>query len=274
MNSATQGHSAEVDAWDRGMAAIDNAKRLYQTYYDETWKPAQRATDAAIKQAGLPYIGTPAQIEARRRIECETCPDWEGINDRIDALCAAESDAVKAVIDMPAPHEAGLLWKLEFLFGEEARAGGDGDRQCPAWRADYVDAVMADARRLLGGEAPEQDRPADGLAELLTCTEDFEVLLNMEEAKVLAERWSDARPSAGITMAFASINRADMVGALRQLVEGEDGEDALVETITAVTTLVEQTKSFVQLFETVQARLFIASAEMIERGAAEKKGAA
>ncbi|MCI1141712.1 hypothetical protein MOP88_04160 [Sphingomonas sp. WKB10] len=48
---------------------------------------------------------------------------------------------------MPAPHLPALLWKIERLVNDE----GDG---CTAsWSIDYVEPMLRDARRLLGGDA-------------------------------------------------------------------------------------------------------------------------
>jgi hypothetical protein len=72
--------------------------------------------------------------------------DWDAMNDKYDALveetCAAES----VVITTPAPDHDALLWKMERLFGPDVRPDEDsGD----CWCAEWMNSVLADARRLL-----------------------------------------------------------------------------------------------------------------------------
>jgi hypothetical protein len=63
--------------------------------------------------------------------------------DRYDAAITAAYESEKRLIDMPAPHLPALLWKIERLVNDE----GDG---CTAsWAIDYVEPMLADARRLL-----------------------------------------------------------------------------------------------------------------------------
>ncbi len=67
--------------------------------------------------------------------------------DRYDAAITHAYLAEKRLIDMPAPHAAALLWKIERLINDE----GDG---CTAsWSIDYVEPMLADARRLLRASA-------------------------------------------------------------------------------------------------------------------------
>jgi hypothetical protein len=65
---------------------------------------------------------------------------------RWDELSADYSEATDAVISTPAPDGQALLYKLEYLYGTEARgSGGSG----PSYCAEWMDAFMADAYRLL-----------------------------------------------------------------------------------------------------------------------------
>jgi hypothetical protein len=61
-------------------------------------------------------------------------------------LCDTVSAADDAVLTTAAPDQAALLWKLERLFGPQAREDGDS---CDMWCGEWIDALMADARRLL-----------------------------------------------------------------------------------------------------------------------------
>ena len=61
-----------------------------------------------------------------------------------DAQADEETAAWTALNNLPAPDLPALLWKLEYLFG---KPGSDG--HCEPWTNHVVQAVMADARRLL-----------------------------------------------------------------------------------------------------------------------------
>lgn len=66
--------------------------------------------------------------------------------ERNEALCSAMCDAEDALIEMPAPDNEALLWKLDHLFGPDARSA---DGNSASWARDYIDVVVADARPLL-----------------------------------------------------------------------------------------------------------------------------
>lgn len=71
------------------------------------------------------------------------------VNEESDRLCDAHGAIESTLIEMPAPDQSALLWKLERLFGPEA---WDSDDFSPSWCAKWMNAVMEDARRLLGGQ--------------------------------------------------------------------------------------------------------------------------
>lgn len=48
------------------------------------------------------------------------------------------------LMETPAPHGRALLWKIDHLVH------GEGDGTTPSWSIDYVEPMLADARRLLG----------------------------------------------------------------------------------------------------------------------------
>ncbi len=58
-------------------------------------------------------------------------------------------EATWALFAIPAPDHAALLWKTEYLFGDDMTASGSS----PSWAAHVMDWYMADQRRLLGLEA-------------------------------------------------------------------------------------------------------------------------
>lgn len=66
--------------------------------------------------------------------------------DRNSALGAAASEAEEALLAMPAPHLAALLWKIERLVFDE-------NGETVGWSFSHVEPMLADARRLLGSAA-------------------------------------------------------------------------------------------------------------------------
>lgn len=67
-------------------------------------------------------------------------------SDRNSALGAAASEAEDALLAMPAPHLSALLWKIERLMFDE-------NGETVSWSFSYIEPMLADARRLLGGAA-------------------------------------------------------------------------------------------------------------------------
>jgi len=65
-----------------------------------------------------------------------------------ERLSSATLRHCSQAILIPSPHRAALAWKMEQLFGQDAREVGGS---CANWDAELVDAVMADAGRLLTG---------------------------------------------------------------------------------------------------------------------------
>ena len=70
-----------------------------------------------------------------------TIPDH--IAERMDALGCELSDAEDDLLDLPAPHEAALRWKIEFVMKDE------GDGFLSPWSKGAVKQTLADAARLL-----------------------------------------------------------------------------------------------------------------------------
>lgn len=82
-----------------------------------------------------------ARNEERVRIGVRT--GFAAAGDRVDEALAAVDDIESELLRMPAPDGEALMWKLEFLYGEDAREESGYATQ------DIVDAYMADARRFL-----------------------------------------------------------------------------------------------------------------------------
>jgi hypothetical protein len=71
---------------------------------------------------------------------------YEAASDELERLCDEQGDVESELITLPAPDARAFKWKLEYLFGSERRDEGDFS---PSWCAKYIDAVLADAARLL-----------------------------------------------------------------------------------------------------------------------------
>jgi hypothetical protein len=103
--------------------------------WDDHWSPVYRRKAAEVRAAWLTY-----------RSNCERL-GTDAAGEESDRLCDAQCAIESTLIQMPAPDQAALLWKLEQLFGPEAR---DADDYAPGWCAEWMNVVMDDARRLLG----------------------------------------------------------------------------------------------------------------------------
>ncbi len=66
--------------------------------------------------------------------------------DRNSELCETVSELEDVLVAMPAPHLAALLWKMERLITDE-------NGSISPWTFDYIEPMLNDARRLLGGAA-------------------------------------------------------------------------------------------------------------------------
>lgn len=101
---------------------------------DDHWSPVIRRNAATIKAAWLTHR------ETRERL------DMDAVNDESDRLVDEQCAIESALLTAPAPDAAALLWKLEHLFGPEAR---DDCEFSAAWCSDWMNALMSDAHRLL-----------------------------------------------------------------------------------------------------------------------------
>ncbi|WP_022683733.1 hypothetical protein [Sphingobium bisphenolivorans] len=106
--------------------------------WDNHWSPVIRRNAAAVRDAWLAYRKTHERL------------GLDAVNEESDRLCDAQGSIEAALIEMPAPDQSALLWKLEHLFGP---AAWDGSDFSPSWCAKWMKVVMDDARRLLGIDA-------------------------------------------------------------------------------------------------------------------------
>lgn len=119
------------------------ANDLHQ--WDDHWSPLYRQRAQAVREAWLAYRAY------RERIGL----DQAGAE--ADRLSEIQCDIETQLISTPAPDHAALLWKLDHLFGAEAR---DPDGYSPSWCAAWIEAVMDDARRLLGSSETQSQEGA------------------------------------------------------------------------------------------------------------------
>lgn len=71
---------------------------------------------------------------------------YEAASDELERLCDQQGNLERDLITMPAPDFRAFNWKLEYLFGAERRDEGEFS---PNWCASYIDAILADATRML-----------------------------------------------------------------------------------------------------------------------------
>jgi hypothetical protein len=70
---------------------------------------------------------------------------WDRLNDRMDALMDAQCEAERAALATPAPNHAAIMWKLERLFGPDAR---DPDDYTASWCPERVEQFFEDIRNM------------------------------------------------------------------------------------------------------------------------------
>lgn len=70
------------------------------------------------------------------------------LNHNIDDWGDRLADAADKVLAIPAPDHEALLWKLEYLFGDDLDKGA-GSTSC--WSAEFFAQTMADIRHFLSG---------------------------------------------------------------------------------------------------------------------------
>lgn len=102
--------------------------------FDNHPSPVVREKAAAHRESWIRFLA------ARKYI------GWDTASDELDRLCNEQCDRESELITMPAPDLAALRWKLEQLFGTERREPGDFS---PSWCASYMNAILADAARLM-----------------------------------------------------------------------------------------------------------------------------
>ena len=102
--------------------------------WDNHWSPLVRRKAKEVREAWLAY-----------RAVCDRL-GWDAACAESERLCSIQCGFEHELVIKPAPDLAALLWKLEHLFGAEAR---EDHEFCDSWCPEFVNALMVDARRLL-----------------------------------------------------------------------------------------------------------------------------
>jgi hypothetical protein len=127
-----------------GLAITSQAKGASVPTVDRTaWDKAFKAMTIATTEDDAYTMGFDAVYDgADKDTQAALDAEFERLGD-------VRHDATWALFAIPAPDYAALLWKTEYLFGDDMAASGSS----PSWAAHVMDWYMADQRRLLGWEA-------------------------------------------------------------------------------------------------------------------------
>ncbi|HEX8579921.1 MAG TPA: hypothetical protein VF655_10050 [Allosphingosinicella sp.] len=139
-------HWREFSFEDRDHVArtIDVEKRwaFYLKGEGKWWWSNEREKTIARVRAAYDSV-----LEWRRLDkEANDAAGYDAASDALDASFDRIADADAALLQMPAPDAEALLWKLEML---NELSGPNEDQSSAGWSAKTVNAVMADARRIL-----------------------------------------------------------------------------------------------------------------------------
>jgi hypothetical protein len=169
---------ASFARWDRTMTVFDAASTKYDHFYATVWTPVSdelermaprpsllfeiEARDGQIAQHFVPatnlhywddHISREFRTKAAEireawlgHLAAQKELNYDEISDELDRLCEALCASENELLTLPSPDQNALMWKLERLFGPEVRKEDQfSDGWCPEW----VNALMADARRLI-----------------------------------------------------------------------------------------------------------------------------
>lgn len=164
-------------AWDRAMSAYLAAQKASDRYDAKVLRPISERLDRVAPDSlsfempradgeiarynmwpsqlhnwddhSLPAVRQKAAEVREAWLKRQAAADqwgWDAVNEESERLIKVMCDRVDDLIEMPSPDRSALMWKLDYLFGPTARDEEDcGD----AWCAEWINAVMADARRFL-----------------------------------------------------------------------------------------------------------------------------
>lgn len=121
--AATDNQSSQ--RWSLTMAAFDAANRSFRNYKDEIFDALSAQSTQLPKD------------------------EWEAACLEDERLCGVVCQLTEHILVIPAPDVAGLLWKLERLFGPDIRTEHSSSDSLPPRIAN---TLMSDARRLLADQ--------------------------------------------------------------------------------------------------------------------------
>lgn len=131
----------------RNTAYVMDVEAEWQSYldgYNKWWFSPNPDKCRAQMRAALDSVVEFRRREAEHRRAC----GWEEAAERTDALSEAAYEAKWTLLSkIPAPDLPALLWKLEVFLQTE------DEGNVPNWTEKAIELTMADARRLLSGEA-------------------------------------------------------------------------------------------------------------------------
>ena len=144
---------ADEAVFDDRSPAFAEGVRMAQMYEQMLWGTIEDLQRIAIDQhaarlanGGAAWDSALAALQAAQAtVDAIPTSESEGAWDAADSK---RVDALRALVTTPAPDNAALGRKAEYLFGEAADNGEYG----PEWHPDFIAAYMADVRRLAAME--------------------------------------------------------------------------------------------------------------------------
>lgn len=143
--SAAIAPTADRRAWEHALARLKVAEQTAEDFDAQTFRPMYEHEQAVESAAGVDH-SKPGFWQERDNFIAEHGSAHrvpEGINDRHDELWSLVGDAKEEVMKTPAPDQAALRYKLDYLLED------DGTESVSAWSMDYAAQTLADIARFL-----------------------------------------------------------------------------------------------------------------------------
>ncbi|MEG3178170.1 hypothetical protein U1872_18160 [Sphingomonas sp. RB3P16] len=133
-------------AFAEGLRMADLYTRMFWGAVEDLQRIAIDQHAARLANGGAAWDAGLAKMEAAKALSDGFADDedTDASNDAHERYGEAMSD----LMVIPAPDNAALLWKAEYLFGVTSDKGQDGY----SWRADILAAYVTDVRRLAAME--------------------------------------------------------------------------------------------------------------------------
>jgi hypothetical protein len=141
----TAAPSALRRGWEHALARFQVAEQAAEDFDAQTFWPLYNheveVEDAAGIDRSAPGSWRDRQAYIEEHGDGHRVP--EDINDRHDELWSLVGDAKEDVLRTPAPDQAALRYKLDYLLED------DGSDSISGWSRDYVAQTLVDIGRLL-----------------------------------------------------------------------------------------------------------------------------